>query len=34
MSYYPPPAAAIDDPDALRPWLEGALAAAERSGGR
>lgn len=31
MSYYPPPAAALDDPEALRPWVEGALAAAGRA---
>jgi DNA transformation protein len=31
MSYYPPPAAAQDNPEALRPWVEGALAAAGRA---
>lgn len=28
MAYFEVPADAIDDPDALRPWLDGALAAA------
>lgn len=28
MGYYEVPADAVDDPEALRPWLEGALAAA------
>lgn len=31
MGYYPPPAEALDDAEALRPWVEGALAAARRS---
>jgi DNA transformation protein len=31
MSYYPPPAAALDEPEALRPWVERALAAAGRA---
>lgn len=31
MGYYPPPAAALDDAEALRPWVEGALAAARRA---
>jgi DNA transformation protein and related proteins len=33
MGYYPPPPAALDDADALRPWVEGALAAARRAAG-
>lgn len=31
MGYYPPPAEALDDAEALRPWVEGALAAARRA---
>ena len=30
-AYYAPPDEAMDDPDALRPWFEGALAAARRA---
>lgn len=29
MSYYPVPAEAMEDPEALAPWARGALAAAE-----
>ncbi len=32
MGYYPPPAAALDDAEVLRPWIEGALGAARRAG--
>jgi DNA transformation protein and related proteins len=31
MGYYPLPAAALDDAQALRPWVQGALAAARRA---
>ena len=31
MSYYPVPAEALEDPEALDPWVRRALAAAERS---
>jgi hypothetical protein len=31
MAYYPPPADALEDPDRLQPWLDGALSAARRS---
>lgn len=31
MAYYPPPADALEDPDRLQPWLDGALAAARRA---
>lgn len=34
MAYYEVPAEALDDPDALRPWFEGALAAAQRAKAR
>lgn len=30
MSYYPPPDGVVEDAEALRPWVESALAAAER----
>ena len=30
MQYYAVPADLLDDPEALRPWVEGALAAARR----
>jgi DNA transformation protein len=30
MQYYQVPADALEDPDALRPWAEGAIAAARR----
>lgn len=31
MSYYPVPAEALEDPEALAPWVRGALAAAEQA---
>lgn len=31
MGFYPPPADALDNPDALAPWVEGAIAAAHRA---
>lgn len=31
MSYYPPPEDALEDPDALREWFEGARAASARA---
>ena len=31
MSYYLIPEEALEDPEALRPWFEGALAAAQRA---
>lgn len=31
MSYFPPPAEALDDPELLRDWARKALAAAERA---
>jgi len=34
MSYYPAPAEAMEDPEALAPWARGALAAAERAAPR
>jgi DNA transformation protein len=34
MSYHRAPEEALDDPDALRPWIEGALAAARRAAAR
>lgn len=30
LSYYQPPADALEDPERLAPWVEGALAAARR----
>jgi DNA transformation protein len=34
MQYYQVPEDALDDPDAMRPWVEGAIAAARRKRGR
>lgn len=34
MAYYEVPADAVDDPEALRPWLDGALAAARAARAR
>jgi hypothetical protein len=31
MAYYPPPAGALEDPEQLQPWVDGALAAARRA---
>lgn len=33
MGFYPPPAEALEDPDALVPWVEDAIAAARRAKG-